>query len=400
MSDERRPHLAEPEVLDPGVAQVLNRDSAVPPGSELVADVSQAEDLRATGEGYALPVHRKPPLDPKEAIKRMQAYTELVKVRAVEIMKQRAFAVGMTNKHHWNNIEGNPYLNKSGARLLQRVFRVAERHLSCERTWHEDELGKFYQYEYRAMYDAGGDFDCVSALGTRNQRGRFFAKKKEIVKDENGKSVMEKSRDGKREYPKRETVWRDLSEIDPGNIQKSAYTNCLVNGIQALLALEGITWEELSELTGGKVSADQCQAVSFGGRDASGKMGPASDGQVRMLFAKAYKAGNGCLDALCKHLGIPKLREGDKDSPGQIHVQGNQVNEAVKFIENWGRTNDQAAAAEGTLTRQEAETLTQGKEMLGISDEDWKRKWGQLPQNMKRALFPKAQDWLNAQADK
>jgi len=195
-------------------------------------------------------------------------------------------------------------------------------------------------------------------------------------------------------------VWRDLSEIDPGNIQKSAYTNCLVNGIQALLALEGITWEELSELTGGKVSADQCQAVSFGGRDASGKMGPASDGQVRMLFAKAYKAGNGCLDALCKHLGIPKLREGDKDHPGQIHVQSNQVNDAVRFIEGWGRSDDQAKAAEGTVTKHEAEKLQQGKDMLNISDEDWKKKWGNPPHLMKRSLYQKALDWLNEQADK
>lgn len=389
----KRPQVAEPVVVDPKVAEAL-RDPGVAQGHE-ISEISQA-DGQATGEGYAMSIRGPDPTDPTEAIKRMRAYTELVKVRGEEIWKRRAVAVGFTNQHHWNNIEGNPYLNKAGSRLLERIFRVAERDRVCKQTWHEDELGRFYQYEYEAIFDAGGEFECVYALGTRNQRGKFFATKKETVKDEDGNVVMMKGRNGQ-EYPKRESVRRDLSEIDPGDIKKSAWTNCLVNGIQALLAIDGITWEEVTELTGGKVRQDNVQQVSFGGRGADGKDGPATDPQCRLLYAKAKAAGGDeCLAALCKHLNIPKLRDG-KDGP--VHVLFNQVNMGVKFTEQWGGADGAARGAEGMVTKQEAERLQEGKDALGISDADWKKKWSNLPHLMKRSLFQKAIDWLNDEAD-
>lgn len=393
--DRQQRPVMDAEVVDPKTGEILSRTTNVTPGHEL-AEVSEPDQL--TGEGYYSPIPRAEPVDPKEAIKRMHAYTEMCKVRAVEIMKRRAFAVSLTNEHHWNNIEGSPYLNKAGSSLLQRVFRVAVRDRACKQTWHEDELGRFYQYEFEALFDAGGDFDCVYALGTRNQRARFFAKKKEVVKDENGNAVMEKSRDGKKEYPKRETVWRDLSEIDPGNIKKSAWTNCLVNGIQGLLALDGITWEELEELTAGRVSADKCQQVSFGSRDATGKVGPATEPQVKLLWARSKAAGEGCMEALCKHLNLETLRSED----GTIHVLFDQVNPALKFIDSWKASASTAASQEQNqdrVTKQEAEHMQKGKDVLNISDGDWKKKWGNLPHLMPRKLFDKASAWLRETAD-
>lgn len=373
---ERPPQAVEPEVVNP----------------ELVSQ----HDGQGTGEGYALSIQRPEPVDAKEAIKRMREYTDLVKVRAEEIMKRRVLAVSYTNQHHWNNIEGNPYLNKAGARMLQRIFRVAERDRTCKQTWHEDELGRFYQYEFEAIFDAGGEFECVYALGTRNQRGKFFATKKEVELGEDGKPIMIEGSGG-RSYPKKKSVRRDLSEIDPGNIKKSAWTNCLVNGLQALLAIEGITWDEVNEMTEGNVRQDNVQQVSYGSRGADGKDSPATDPQCRMLYAKAKSAGGDeCLNALCKHLNIPKLRDGKE---GPVHVLFNQVNMGVKFIEQWGSADGAARGAEGMVTKQEAERLQEGKDVLSISDEDWKKKWGNLPHLMKRDLFQKAIDWLNEKAD-
>lgn len=377
MSNDERPQVLEPEVVDPG-------------------EVSQHEAGLATGEGYAVSIQRPEPTNAQEAIKRMREYTELVKVRAEEIMKRRVLAVSYTNQHHWNNIEGHPYLNKSGASMLMRIFRVAELDRVVVRTWHEDELGKYYQYECKSVFDAGGEYDRVRSLGTRNQRGKFFATKKEVETGEDGKPIMLTGKNGTK-YPKKKSVRKDLSEIDPGNIQKAAITNCLVNGIQALLAIEGITWEEVSEMTGTKVRQDNVQSVSYGSRGADGKDGPATDPQCRMLYAKAKAAGGDeCLDALCKHLGIPKLRDGKE---GPVHVLFNQVNMAVKFIEQWGTADNVARGAEGQVTKQEAERLQKGKDMVGVTDEDWKHKWGNLPHLMPRQLYQKALDWLNEQAD-
>lgn len=377
MNSEERPQEVEPEVVDPG-------------------EVSQHDAGLATGEGYAVSIARPEPANAQEAIKRMREYTELVKVRAEEIMKRRVLAVSFTNQHHWNNIEGHPYLNKSGASMLMRVFRVAELDRKVVRTWHKDEIDSFYQYECTSVFDAGGEYDRVRALGTRNQRGKFFATKKEIELGEDGKPIMVDGRNGTK-YPKKKSVRKDLSEIDPGNIQKAAITNCLVNGIQALLAIEGITWDEVSEMTKDRVRQDNVQQVSYGSRGADGKDGPATDPQCRMLYAKAKSAGGDeCLNALCKHLGIPKLRDGKE---GPVHVLFNQVNMGVKFIEQWGSADGAARGAEGMVTKAEAEYLQKGKDNMGISDADWKEKWGNLPHMMQRKLYQKAVDWINEQAD-
>lgn len=107
-----------------------------------------------------------------------------------------------TTPYDWTLIGGKPYLQETGATKVARVFGISWRVLSTER-----ELDKGYpKYTYRMELSLHGI--TIESDGIRSGNDEFFTGK-----------VNKKGPD----------------EIDAGDVQKAAYTNCLNNGIKRLL---------------------------------------------------------------------------------------------------------------------------------------------------------------------
>jgi len=138
--------------------------------------------------------------------------------RVAQLEKITELSLKRTNVNDWVDQNGKPYLVCSGAEKIGRLFGVNWSILDSKKITSEDDKGKFYFYQATGVFTLKGH-DSIEAVGTCSVRDKFFSKA-------NG-----------RELP--------VSEIDETNIMKSAYSNCVVNGITRLLGIRNLTWEVL-----------------------------------------------------------------------------------------------------------------------------------------------------------
>ena len=135
--------------------------------------------------------------------------------------KIKTLALKQTNPKDWADMDGNPYLQASGAEKIARLFGISWR--ICEgypqRDDQKDDKGSYYVYTYKGEFEMGGK--TIEVIGTCSQRDRFFGRKGGELKNE--------------------------SEIDVTNIIRKAMTNMEVNGITRMLGIRNLTWEELAE---------------------------------------------------------------------------------------------------------------------------------------------------------
>ncbi|GJL53951.1 MAG: hypothetical protein NPIRA02_10830 [Nitrospirales bacterium] len=139
----------------------------------------------------------------QNAAKRVEAVTQI-----------KSLALKVTNAHDWIDENGKPYLQVSGAEKVARLFGVSWRIDDAEFDEHED--GHF-TYTYKGYFMLAGKE--IEAIGTRSSRDKFFSRAR-------GSDI-------------------DPSTISRGNVKKSAYTNCLGNGITRLLGIRNMSWDEL-----------------------------------------------------------------------------------------------------------------------------------------------------------
>jgi len=144
----------------------------------------------------------------------------------------------ITNAHDWVDISGTPYLETSGCEKVARVFGISWR---IDEPTLEREEGGHFSYTYTGEFELSGI--TIDAIGFRSSRDPFFKKYDYI--DHGGKKQ-------KIELPP--------SEIDRGNVKKSAYTNLLQNGIRRLLGIRNLTWPDL-EAAG--INRNQVRGYSF-----------------------------------------------------------------------------------------------------------------------------------------
>ncbi len=143
----------------------------------------------------------------------------LAEQRAGRFKKILNLALSVTTYRDWVNQNGNPYLVHSGAERISKLFGLSVTNMKRQKRWESDENGdKYYLYEYTGQVIArdGMTQDC---LGMCSSKDAFFGKKN-------------------KEY-------LPISMIDETNIQKAAYTNCIVNGITHFLGLRNVTWDQL-----------------------------------------------------------------------------------------------------------------------------------------------------------
>lgn len=144
--------------------------------------------------------------------------------RADAMNKIKRVAIKLTNKYDWTDQDGKPYLQASGAEKIARLFGIGWRVSGpeCEK----DEDGHF-AYTYKGEFWLAGA--TIEAIGTRSSRDGFFNRYKYV--------------DGqKTQLPP--------SEYDKGDIKKSAYTNCIGNGITRILGIRNLTYDDLEAFAG------------------------------------------------------------------------------------------------------------------------------------------------------
>jgi len=161
--------------------------------------------------------------------------------------KIKTVALKITNANDWVDENGKPYLQGSGAEKVARIFGVSWRIFEPA----EDNLGDgHYMITYKGEFALGGAI--ISAIGTRSSKDGFFKKYK---------------------YAGDQRVELPVSEIDKGDVKKSAYTNLLANGITRLLGIRNLTYADLEKYSG--ITKGQVTVVEYkkGGKAPSSQGG-------------------------------------------------------------------------------------------------------------------------------
>jgi hypothetical protein len=142
------------------------------------------------------------------------AVAEHAEKRIEAVKKIKVLALKVTNNDDWKDMGGKPYLQSSGGEKIARLFGISWQ--INEPTVMTEEGGHF-TFTYTGRFSLGGV--SIEAVGTRSSKDPFFSRA-------HGNDVPP-------------------SEIDKGDVKKSAFTNLTANGITRLLGIRNLTWEEL-----------------------------------------------------------------------------------------------------------------------------------------------------------
>ena len=175
--------------------------------------------------------------------------------------KVRLLAIQLTNAMDWSDQGGKPYLEKSGCDKIASGFGMKSGTPTFEKETIKDDLGEYIQY----TCSGDGWWNNVegSEIGVCSTRDDFFGT--------------------------RAGGFKPLSEVDLTDIKKKAFTNWANRLIKKLLGLT-YTWEELKELSGGKIALDTVKKVQFA---AGAKGGNADSPETK---AKRQEIGKMLMD--------------------------------------------------------------------------------------------------------
>ncbi len=171
-----------------------------------------------------------------EALVELAAQAER-RVEAINKIKQ--YSLRLTQPGDWVDQNGRPYLQVSGAEKIARLFGISWR---IDEPIREELEGGHYIYTYKGYFSLAGAE--IEAIGSRSSKDPFFKRYVYV----NGE---------RKELPP--------SEIDPGDVKKAAYTNCIGNGITRLLGLRNISYEDLEKVAG--IKREQITKIKYGSKD-------------------------------------------------------------------------------------------------------------------------------------
>lgn len=149
---------------------------------------------------------------------------EQAEKRIEAVKKIKILSLKVTNKNDWVDEGGKPYLQSSGAEKVARLFGISWQLESPERS--QTEEGHF-TYTYKGQFSFSGA--SIEVIGMRSSKSPFFSTRYKWKGNQKTKTTL------------------PPSEVDEANVQKSALTNCIANGISRLLGIRNLTWEELKE---------------------------------------------------------------------------------------------------------------------------------------------------------
>jgi hypothetical protein len=166
------------------------------------------------------------------------AIAEQAERRIDAFNKIKKFALKSTNRQDWVNEGGKPYLQDSGANKIARAFGVSWR-LSPPEIQNLD--GGHYLITVKGEFAIGGA--VIQAVGARASNDPFFTDRYQG------------------EGEKRHRVTMPGSEVDRGDVIKSAVSNCTGNGVKKLLGLMNMTWQDLEDY--GAIKQADVQGFQF-----------------------------------------------------------------------------------------------------------------------------------------
>lgn len=234
-----------------------------------------------------------------------EPYLDVAQRRIEHMARVVKLAIRSTNPRDWLNQNGHPYLCGTGAEKIGRNFGLKITDVTYTKQEAEDEEGKYYMYIVKGraslpstMQMSGSEplADSIVAIGTCSSRDKFFSMA-------HGKMLP-------------------MSEIDEGNILKSAYTNMLGNGITRLLGLRNLTWEELREHG---IEKDAVQSVEYGRKGGNGD-DSATGKQIKLIKERVLKS----------HV----ISDEEKTQIQQQLDDGMTKSEASRIIDVWMQRHD------------------------------------------------------------
>ena len=177
--------------------------------------------------------------------------------RFIEVMDSiRKKCVRLTNRNDWVDQNGVPYLEASGCDKIAKCFGVQIYDITCEKEHFSDDTGDFFQF---TTSGSGKWLNNVThEIGVTNTKDKFFAKKKV-----DGNMTL-----------------LPLSEIDLPSVKKKSHTNFMNRIIKKLLGLS-YTWEEIEEMSGGKINRKMCQHFAYDKGKKGGTAETAKDTAAR-----------------------------------------------------------------------------------------------------------------------
>lgn len=141
------------------------------------------------------------------------------RVECVQKMKRIIFKV--TTINDWIDQNGKPYLQTTGSESIAMALSIG---------WDRPEMKVIDHDDGHKTFEFSTHFYFLGQkkwfIGNRSSSGSFYSRK-------NGQDVPPKA-------------------IDMANVKKAAYTNLLNNGIQRILGIRGMTWEQLEKAYGMK----------------------------------------------------------------------------------------------------------------------------------------------------
>lgn len=158
------------------------------------------------------------------AEKRIEAFSKL-----------KQLAIRLTHAGDWVAEGDRPYMQSYAAEKIGSFFGVSW-HID-EPTFEQEESGHF-TYTYQGKFWWRGNE--ITAIGTRSSKDGFFKKYK---------------------YLDKQRIELPVSEIDRGDVKKSAYTNCIGNGVTRSLGIRNLTWEDLTAYAG--ITKEQVQSIQY-----------------------------------------------------------------------------------------------------------------------------------------
>jgi hypothetical protein len=244
---------------------------------------------------------------------------EKAEKRIAAVNKIKQIALRVTNPHDWVNQGGKPYLQSTGAEKIARLFGIS---------WRIDEpmLETFDEGHFAYTYKGYFSFKDVTieVPGTRSSKDPFFS--------------------GSKENPK------PVSEIDRGDVKKSAYTNCTANGVTRLLGIRNLTWEDLAAAG---IDKDKTSSIDYGKKEMSEKGADAIKEIGKLLIEMA---GNDKIKAadLLEEATTFKGKDG-KEVKGRRSLKGLSEKQAPvtlhkvkKMYKEWEKDNKGGAENAGS----------------------------------------------------
>lgn len=179
----------------------------------------------------------------------------------------RERAVSLTNKNDWIDQNNNPYLEYSGASKIAIAFGVAQGGVKFEEEKRDDGDIPYITFTCFAKLTWNGN--SSEHIGTSSSKDDFFARRKN---KETG-----------------EPYYLPLKDINIMDVKKKAWTNLMNRGIKDILGLS-FTWEEIEEISKGKITRALCTSFTYGKGTKGGKAESANAGELRSATWKRILA--------------------------------------------------------------------------------------------------------------